>query len=115
MYQSLHIEFDEFNGNIIFWSATSTDPQFNIVSCCIGQAFYKPWRVVELTARAIGSTILIIPENVIRKEYTKITGIPLRVQTTLTEVITFNKGRDNTGWCSITRAAIIWPHGSHFT
>jgi hypothetical protein len=68
---SLHIEFDEFKGNIIiFWFITSTDPQFNVISCGIGQVLCKPWRIVELTACAGGYTVLTIPENIIGEEYT---------------------------------------------
>jgi hypothetical protein len=67
---SLHIEFDEFNGNIIiFRCAIRADPQFNVISCCIGQILCKPWRVVELTACAGGCTVLTIPENIIGVEY----------------------------------------------
>ena len=69
-HKSLHIELYEFNGNIITsWSAISADPQFNVISCCIGQALCKPWRVVELTACAGGCTVPTIPENIIGKEY----------------------------------------------
>ena len=66
----LHIEFDEFKGNIIrLWCASSADPQFNVISCCTGQVLCKPWRVVELTACAGGCTVLTIPENIIGEEY----------------------------------------------
>ena len=76
---SLHIEFDEFKGNIIStWCASSADPQFNIISCGIGQVLCKPWRVVELTACAGGYTVLTIPENIIGVEY-KLTMNPGRV------------------------------------
>ena len=52
---SLHIEFDEFKGNIIFfWCASAADPQFNVISCGIGQILCKLWRVVELTACVVG-------------------------------------------------------------
>jgi hypothetical protein len=74
LIMSLHIEFDEFNGNIfISWSAISADPQFNVISCGTGQVLYKPWRVVELTACAGGCTVLTIPENIIGVEYMLIT------------------------------------------
>ena len=103
---SLHIEFYEFNGNIfILWPSVSTDPQFNVISCCTGEVLCKPWRVVELTACAGGCTVLTIPENIIGKEYTNITAVPLRVNATLTEVIIANKCRDTiiiTGY--VTRA-----------
>ena len=71
---SLYIEFDEFKGNIImYWWLISADPQFNVISCCIGQVLCKPWRVVELTACAGGCTVLTIPENIIGVEYILIT------------------------------------------
>jgi hypothetical protein len=63
---SLHIEFDEFNGNIImYWYAISANPEFNVISCGTGQVLCKPWRVVELTACAVECTVLTIPENII--------------------------------------------------
>ena len=71
---SLHIEFNEFKGNIIkSWSIASADPQFNVISCGTGQVLCKPWRVVELTACAGGCTVLTIPENIIGVEYILIT------------------------------------------
>ena len=92
---SLHVEFYEFNGNIIIcWYVTSTEPQFDVISCCIGQVLCKPWRIVELTACAGGCTVLTIPENIIGKEYTNITAVPLKVNATLTEVIIANECRD---------------------
>ena len=67
---SLHIEFNEFNGNIfIIWCTSSANPQFNVISCSIGQVLCKPWRVVELTACAVGCTAYTIPENIIGVEY----------------------------------------------
>ena len=63
---SLHIEFNEFNGNIfIYRFKGSTEPQFNIIGCCMGQVLCKPWRVIELTACAGGCTVMAIPENII--------------------------------------------------
>ena len=59
MITSLHIEFNEFKGNVISsWWVSSADPQFNVISCCIGQVLCKPWRVVELTACAGGCTLV---------------------------------------------------------
>ena len=70
MTTSLHIEFNEFKGNVISsWWVKSADPQFNVISCRIGQVLCKPWRVVELTACAGGCTALTIPENIIGVEY----------------------------------------------
>ena len=66
---SLHIEFDEFKGNIIYsWRLIRADPQFNFISCGTGQVLCKPWRVVELTACAGGYTVPTIPENIIGVE-----------------------------------------------
>ena len=68
----LHIEFDKFKGNIIFfWCASVADPQFNVISCGTGQILCKPWRIVELTACAVGHTVLTIPENmyIVRVQY----------------------------------------------
>jgi hypothetical protein len=66
----LHIEFYEFNGDILLSiHKISTDPQFNVISCGIGQVLCKPWRVVELTACAGGRTVLTIPEDIIGMEY----------------------------------------------
>ena len=77
---SLDIEFDEFKGNIcIFWWVSNADPQFNVISCGIGQVLCKPWRVVELTACAVGCTVLTIPENIIGVEYNTIWVMPGRV------------------------------------
>ena len=74
---SLHIEFDEFKGNIcIFWWVISADSQFNVISCGTGQVLCKPWRVAELTACAVGCTVLTIPENIIGVEYNTIWVIP---------------------------------------
>jgi hypothetical protein len=71
---SLHIEFDKFKGNIIIsWCASSANPQFNVISCGTGQVLCKPWRVVELTACAVGCTVLTIPENIIGVEYILLT------------------------------------------
>ena len=77
---SLHIELNEFKGNIIkFWFVISANPQFNVISCGIDQVLCKPWRVVELTACAVGCTVLTIPENIIGIEYIRIVTIPGRV------------------------------------
>jgi hypothetical protein len=66
----MHIEFNEFKGNIIrYWCPIRTKPQFNVISCGNGKVLCKPWRVVELTACAGGCTVLTIPENIIGVEY----------------------------------------------
>ena len=70
---SLDGEFDKFKWNIgtihIFHK---TNPQFNVVSHCIGQVLCKPWRVVELTACTGGCTVLTIPEDIIGMKYAKL-------------------------------------------
>jgi hypothetical protein len=99
---SLHIEFDEFNGNII--TKVSAHPQFNVISCGIGQVLCKPWRVVELTACAGGYTALTIPENIIGVEHIlRERGI---VKATLTKEIISNKCRDKFKTMYVTRTFI---------
>ena len=112
---SLHIEFDIFNGNIInCCSIASTKPQFNIISCCIGQVLCKPWRVVELTACTGGCTVLTIPEDITGLENYRSRIIPSRMKATLTEVIISNKWRDTImTWC-ITRTVLIRKTGNQF-
>ena len=82
---SLYVEFNEFNVNIIIvtvWYIINTDPQFNVISCCIGQVLCKPWRVVELTACAGGCTVLTIPSSPLSSTFTSaICPWPLAVTT----------------------------------
>ena len=108
---SLHVEFNEFNGSIITcWYIISTDPQFNIVGCCIGQVLCKPWRVVELTACTGGYTVLTIPEDIIGIEC-RISRAPASVNTTFAEVIISHKWRDKVicRYNIIARATLIRP------
>jgi hypothetical protein len=101
----MHIQFNEFKGNIIkFWREISAKPQFNVISCGTGQVLCEPWRVVELTACAVGCTVLTIPENIIGVEYKLKT--PWRVKATLTKVIISNKCRDTIVIMYVTRASI---------
>ena len=103
---SLYVEFNEFNGNIIIcWPTVSAKPQFSVISCCKRQVLCKPWRVVELTACAVGCAVLTIPEDIIGIEYILVT--PDRVKATLTEVIISNKCRDKVVVGCITRTILV--------
>ena len=86
---SLHKKFDEFKGNIFssWWISIVQilNSMLSVTVVALVRFFCKPWRVVELTTCAGGSTVLTIPEKITGVESKQITGYPGRVNATLTK------------------------------